>query len=1006
MPRYNPAEIEPRWQNHWDDQKTFRTPDQVTGEKLYVLDMFPYPSGDGLHVGHPEGYTATDIVARQARMAGKSVLHPMGFDAFGLPAEEHAIKTNTPPRVSTERNIENFIRQLKMLGFSYDWDRQISTTDVDYVRWTQWIFTVLFDTWYDADQQKGRPISELPIPADIQAEGDQAVREYQDDFRLAYQSYAPVNWCPKLGTVLANEEVIDGKSEVGGHPVERMPLRQWMLRITSYADRLENDLESVNWPEGIKKLQRDWIGRSTGAEVDFFIGTEDKLDAWKQGRAKNGFPRKPDDDVLRVYTTRPDTLFGATYMVIAPEHAAVGALTTADQQAAVDAYVTAAASKSDRDRQDEKTKKTGVFTGSHAINPVNGQPVPIWIADYVLATYGTGAIMAVPAHDTRDMEFAKTFDLPIKTVVMPDNNWLIANNPVPAAITEFMEKGPSDEDLSAAIKELKTASPEVDLSALDSETLESLKNYNRHSNHTAAVYQANPVAFKTTFTGEGEAVNSGEFDGTPTAELKSTITLQLTDQGVGSQAVNYKLRDWLFSRQRFWGEPFPILHELDEAGEKTGMIRAVDAKDLPVDLPEIEDFKPHGRPEPPLEKADDDWLYPVIDGKKYQRETNTMPQWAGSCWYYLRFIDPKNDAVFIDPELEKQWMPVDLYIGGAEHAVLHLLYARFWHKVLFDRGHLQTAEPFNRLVNQGMILGDVEFTGFQNESGDWVSANLASEDEDRNPVGASGEKLNPVKVEPEDVEKSGENFVLKSDTSVRIDSRAYKMSKSRGNVVNPDEIVKDYGADSLRLYEMFMGPLEQSKPWSMNGVSGVRNFLDRVWRMTIDKDQEQTALHPAVVDVDPIDEQTRTLHKTIKAVTQDIETLSFNTAIARMMEFTNFFTRQDQRPKSIMESFVLLLAPFAPHIAEELWKTLGHDKSLAHEPWPQFDEALTVDASVEVPVQIMGKIKAKIMVPTGTSKDDLLALAKADPKIAGLLEGKTIRKEIAVPDRLVNIVAN
>ena len=1006
MPRYNPAEIEPRWQNHWDDQKTFRTPDQITGEKLYVLDMFPYPSGDGLHVGHPEGYTATDIVARQARMAGKSVLHPMGFDAFGLPAEEHAIKTNTPPRVSTERNIENFIRQLKMLGFSYDWDRQISTTDVDYVRWTQWIFTVLFDTWYDADQQKGRPISELPIPADVQAEGDQAVREYQDDFRLAYQSYAPVNWCPKLGTVLANEEVIDGKSEVGGHPVERMPLRQWMLRITSYADRLENDLESVNWPEGIKKLQRDWIGRSTGAEVDFFIGTEDKLDAWKQGRAKNGFPRKPDDDVLRVYTTRPDTLFGATYMVIAPEHAAVGALTTADQQAAVDAYVTAAASKSDRDRQDEKTKKTGVFTGSHAINPVNGQPVPIWIADYVLATYGTGAIMAVPAHDTRDMEFAKTFDLPIKAVVMPDNNWLIANNPVPAAITEFMEKGPSDEDLSAAIKELKTASPEVDLSALDSETLESLKNYNRHSNHTAAVYQANPVAFKTTFTGEGEAVNSGEFDGTPTAELKSTITSQLTDQGVGSQAVNYKLRDWLFSRQRFWGEPFPILHELDEAGEKTGMIRAVDAKDLPVDLPEIEDFKPHGRPEPPLEKADDDWLYPVIDGKKYQRETNTMPQWAGSCWYYLRFIDPKNDAVFIDPELEKQWMPVDLYIGGAEHAVLHLLYARFWHKVLFDRGHLQTAEPFNRLVNQGMILGDVEFTGFQNESGDWVSANLASEDEDRNPVGASGEKLSPVKVEPEDVEKSGENFVLKSDTSVRIDSRAYKMSKSRGNVVNPDEIVKDYGADSLRLYEMFMGPLEQSKPWSMNGVSGVRNFLDRVWRMTIDKDQEQTALHPAVVDVDPTDEQTRTLHKTIKAVTQDIETLSFNTAIARMMEFTNFFTRQDQRPKSIMESFVLLLSPFAPHIAEELWKTLGHDKSLAHEPWPQFDEALTVDASVEVPVQIMGKIKAKIMVPTGTSKDDLLALAKADPKIAGLLEGKTIRKEIAVPDRLVNIVAN
>jgi len=448
------------------------------------------------------------------------------------------------------------------------------------------------------------------------------------------------------------------------------------------------------------------------------------------------------------------------------------------------------------------------------------------------------------------------------------------------------------------------------------------------------------------------------------------------------------------------------LHELNEAGEKTGLLRAVDAADLPVDLPEIEDFKPHGRPEPPLEKADDDWLYPVIDGKKYQRETNTMPQWAGSCWYYLRFIDPKNDTVFIDPELEKQWMPVDLYIGGAEHAVLHLLYARFWHKVLFDRGHLQTAEPFNRLVNQGMILGDVEFTGYQNEAGDWVSSDQVSEDDERNPVGQSGEKLSPVKVDPDDAEKDGDNFVLKSASSIRIDSRAYKMSKSRGNVVNPDDIVKNYGADSLRLYEMFMGPLEQSKPWSMNGVSGVRNFLDRVWRMVIDKDQEQTVLNSAIVDVEPTDEQTRTLHKTIKAVTQDIETLSFNTAIARMMEFTNFFTRQDQRPKSIIESFVLLLSPFAPHIAEEIWKTLGHEKSLAYESWPVFDESLTVDASVEVPVQIMGKIKSKIMVPTGTSKDDLLALAKADPKIAGLLEGKTIRKEIAVPDRLVNIVAN
>ena len=944
MPRYNPAEIEPRWQKHWDEQKTFRTPETVTGEKLYVLDMFPYPSGDGLHVGHPEGYTATDIVAQQARMAGKSVLHPMGFDAFGLPAEEHAIKTNTPPRVSTERNIENFIRQLKMLGFSYDWERQISTTDVGYVRWTQWIFTVLFDTWYDADQQKGRPISELPIPADVKSEGDFAIREYQDEFRLAYQSYAPVNWCPKLGTVLANEEVIDGKSEVGGHPVERMPLRQWMLRITAYADRLEGDLESVNWPEGIKKLQRDWIGRSTGAEVDFYIGAEDQIESWKQGRTKSGFSRKPEAEVLRVYTTRPDTLYGATYMVIAPEHAAVESLTTADQKTAVEAYVEKAASKSDRDRQDEKTKKTGVFTGSYAINPVNGKPVPIWIADYVLATYGTGAIMAVPAHDIRDFEFAKQFGLEIIPVVRPAD----------------------DQD--------------IDLDRL--------------------------AAGEICFAGLGTAMNSGQHDGVTTNNFKASITTSLTEQGVGSEAVNYKLRDWLFSRQRFWGEPFPILHELNETGEKTGMLRAVDAADLPVDLPEIEDFKPHGRPEPPLEKADDAWLYPVIDGKKYQRETNTMPQWAGSCWYYLRFIDPKNDQVFIDPELEKQWMPVDLYIGGAEHAVLHLLYARFWHKVLFDRGHLQTPEPFNRLVNQGMILGDVEFTGYQTESGGWVSSDQVSEDADRNHVSQSGEALNQVKVEPDDAEKDGENFVLKSDSSIRIDSRAYKMSKSRGNVVNPDDIVSNYGADSLRLYEMFMGPLEQSKPWSMNGVSGVRNFLDRVWRMLIDKDQEQAVLHSAVVDIEPTDEQTRTLHKTIKAVTQDIESLSFNTAIARMMEFTNFFTRQDQRPKSIMESFVLLLSPFAPHIGEELWRALGHEKSLAYETWPAFDEALTVDSTVEIPVQIMGKIKSKIVVARGMSKDDLLATAKADPKIMALLEGKTIRKEIAVPDRLVNIVAN
>ena len=944
MPKYNPAEIEPRWQRFWDQNKTFKTPEKIAGDKLYALDMFPYPSGDGLHVGHPEGYTATDIVSRQARMAGKTVLHPMGFDAFGLPAEEHAIKHNASPREFTEKNIKTFVRQLKDLGFSYDWGRQISTTDVAYFKWTQWIFLVLYDTWFDHDQQKGRPISELPIPADVQSQGDEAVRKYQDEFRLAFESHAPVNWCPALGTVLANEEVVDGLSEVGGHPVQRMPLRQWMLRITAYADRLENDLEQVDWPDGIKKLQRDWIGRSTGAEVDFYIGDPNTIDAWKQRRTASGCPRNPESDALRVYTTRPDTLFGATYMVISPEHGALEQLTTEEQSGTVKKYCNDAAMKSDRDRQDDRTKKTGVFTGSFAINPVNGKPVPIWVADYVLATYGTGAIMAVPAHDVRDFEFAKTYDLEITPVVQPP------------------EKTDIDHE--------KLATGQI------------------------------------CFSGQGAAINSGEFDGLTTKDFKAKIISQLVDDGMGRAAVNYKLRDWLFSRQRFWGEPFPILHELDEAGNKTGLKRAVPTENLPVDLPEIEDFKPHGRPEPPLEKANDEWLYPVIDGIKYQRETNTMPQWAGSCWYYLRFIDPTNNDAFIDAELEKQWMPVDLYIGGAEHAVLHLLYARFWHKVLFDRGYLSTAEPFKKLVNQGMILGDVEFTGFRNSNDQWVSADLTGENEDKKRIlNSTGEQLQIVKLDPDQAEKNGDSFVLKSDTSVRIESRAHKMSKSRGNVVNPDVIVAEYGADSLRLYEMFMGPLEQSKPWSMTGVNGVRNFLDRVWRMIVDDKAEELVLNSAIGNHEPTDDQIRTLHKTIKAVTKDIETLSFNTAISRMMEFVNFFTKQTERPQSLMEPFVLLLAPFAPHLCEELWKLLGHDDTLTYEKWPAFDEALTVDSTVEIPIQIMGKIKSKIMVPRGTSKDDLLALAKADSKIAELIAGKQIIKEISVVDRLVNIVA-
>jgi leucyl-tRNA synthetase len=890
MPRYNPAAIEPKWQAYWDEHDTFATPRSPVGEKLYVLDMFPYPSGDGLHVGHPEGYTATDIVCRAARMQGKSVLHPMGFDSFGLPAEEHAIKTGVHPRVQTEKNIATFRRQLKMLGFSYDWNREIATTDVEYVRWTQWIFLQIYDTWYDAEMQRGRPISELPIPSFVSDDGKAAVAAYQDERRLAYQSEAPVNWCPALGTVLANEEVIDGKSERGAHPVVRMPLRQWMLRITAYADRLERDLDGLDWHEGIKALQRNWIGRSTGAEVDFLIAPNvapcespgaksGGLAAWRAGRQSSGYPERPGDDVIRVYTTRPDTLFGATYMVIAPEHPLVERLTTREQRSVVEAYRQAAAAKSDLDRTELAKEKSGVFTGNCAINPVNGEPIPIWIADYVLASYGTGAIMAVPAHDERDFEFAKQYDIPIRAVVQPGDH-------VPPEAAEKILGG------------------------------------------------------EQVYPEQGIAINSGEFNGLPTAEFKQRVTQWLASAGLGREAVNYKLRDWLFSRQRFWGEPFPLLHELDAQGRRTGRVRAVEEQDLPVDLPHLEDFKPHGRPEPPLDKAPDEWLYQTLDGVRYKRETNTMPQWAGSCWYYLRFIDSKNNKAPVGHELERAWMPVDLYVGGAEHAVLHLLYSRFWHKVLFDRGVVSTPEPFHKLVNQGMILGE------NNE----------------------------------------------------------KMSKSRGNVINPDTVVKEYGADSLRLYEMFMGPLEATKPWSMEGVNGVHNFLGRVWRMIVDDRAEEMRLSSAVVDAAPTEEDQRVLHRTIKAVTEDIAKLSFNTAIARMMEFTNHFTKQERRPRAAMESLVLLLSPFAPHIAEELWEALGHKRSLAYEPWPRHDESLLVESTVELPVQINGKVRSKIAIAADADQAAALAAAKADPKVADYISGKAIVKEIVIPGRMVNIV--
>ncbi len=852
MPGYDPKAVEPKWQRYWEEHQTFRTPDSSDRPKYYILDMFPYPSGAGLHVGHPEGYTATDILARYRRMRGYNVLHPMGWDAFGLPAEQYAIETGTHPRVTTQKNIDTFRRQIKMLGFSYDWSREVDTTDPNYHKWTQWIFLQIFDTWYDLEQKRGRPISELTIPDDVKAKGEAAVSAYRDNKRLAYQVEAPVNWCPALGTVLANEEVVDGKSERGSHPVVRMPLRQWMLRITAYAERLLDDLTLVDWSEAIKEMQRNWIGRSEGAEVDF--------------RLASGGRQPPDDSIIRVFTTRPDTLFGATYMVLAPEHTLVDAITTPDHRAAVEAYKAEAARKSDLERTELAKKKTGVFTGAYAINPVNQEKVPIWIADYVLISYGTGAIMAVPAHDERDFEFAKQFNLPIRTVVRPPDDWL-------------KQTGSTLDKLTEA------------------------------------------------FIGDGCAVNSGQFNGLPTAEFNQKITAWLEERGLGTPKINYKLRDWLFSRQRYWGEPFPILHEVDASGNPTGVVEALSAEELPLRLPELEDYKPSGQPEPPLGKAKD-WLWVTRNGKRYKRETNTMPQWAGSCWYYLRYLDPKNDRAFCDLAKERYWVPVDLYVGGAEHAVLHLLYSRFWHKVLYDRGHVHTPEPFLKLVNQGMILGEVEYDRFV-LNGETISADKVESGKLDSDVGFQMER-----VDADEVEARGNKFYWKKDPSIELTARAFKMSKSRGNVINPDKVVDEYGADSMRLYEMFMGPLESTKPWSMRGVEGVYRFLNRVWRLLIDDRAESVQLVDTVQAVEPDRETLRKLHQTIQKVTEDLDGMRFNTAIAAMMEFTNHLTKLPVRPRVVFEPFVLLLNPFAPHLAEELWQALGHSKTLAYEPWP------------------------------------------------------------------------
>lgn len=986
MPSYNPKAIEPRWQRFWLEHKTFQTPETSDKPKLYVLDMFPYPSGSGLHVGHPEGYTATDILCRYRRMRGDNVLHPMGWDAFGLPAEEHARKTGKHPRLTTQENINTFRRQIQMLGFSYDWDREVDTTDPKYFRWTQWIFLQLFDTWYDPEMKKGRPIAELPIPADVKSQGESAIRRYQDQFRLAYQVEAPVNWCPALGTVLANEEVVDGKSEVGGHSVVRMPLRQWMLRITAYAERLLDDLAAVDWPEPIKLMQRNWIGKSEGAEVDFTLA---------EGKA-----------TIRVFTTRPDTLFGATYMVLAPEHPLVESITVEKQRGPVKRYQEEAARKSDLERTELAKKKTGVFTGAFAINPVNGEKVPIWIADYVLISYGTGAIMAVPAHDDRDFEFAKEFKLPIRAVVRPPLDWLKTTSVYASMKHLEMES-----------KGTTTSEPDtLNRSAADLVMKAShfWRQYDRNADKVIEpFYLEHPNVFDEVFCDEGFAVHSGQFDSLTTREFKRQITAWLEEQGKGTRKVNYKLRDWLFSRQRYWGEPFPILHELDDQGQPTGVVVPLSADELPLTLPVLEDYKPSGKPEPPLGKATD-WINVSKGGKKYRRETNTMPQWAGSCWYYLRYIDPKNDQAFVDPAKEKHWLPVDLYVGGAEHAVLHLLYSRFWHKVLYDRGFVSTVEPFRRLVNQGMILGEAQYhvappiydamkamltdkglVGIQVEHDGQPSVVIMNQ--------AGGKAEKPFNLTEDQTEKRQGKLYL-AGTDMELTARADKMSKSRGNVVNPDDVVNEYGADSLRLYEMFMGPLEATKPWNMRGVEGVYRFLGRVWRLIIEDRAEEMKLAEAVQNVEPDRDTLRLLHQTIQKVTEDLDGLRFNTAIAAMMEFTNHLTKLPARPRSVLETFVLLLSPFAPHLGEELWQALGHGDTLAYEKWPTFDPSLTRQDTIEIPVQVNGKLRQRLTVPAGCDEGRTKEIALADEKVKGLLEGKQIKKVIVVPGKLVNIV--
>ncbi|MGA2498852.1 MAG: class I tRNA ligase family protein [Tepidisphaeraceae bacterium] len=1038
---YNFTTIEKKWQEYWLKNKSFRALEPAEAAnmpKAYVLDMFPYPSGSGLHVGHPEGYTATDIYSRYLRMKGRNVLHPIGWDAFGLPAEQYAVKTNTHPRITTETNIATFRRQIQALGLSYDWDREVDTTDPGYYKWTQWIFLRIYNSYFDPVEQKAKPIGFLmeqlvnenyvvapdnsihlnpagegmeQLAGEVRIErlwselSDDEKREVIDGQRLAYTAEVAVNWCPSLGTVLANEEVIDGRSEVGGFPVERRPLRQWMLRITTYAERLAEDLNLLSWPESLKDMQRNWIGKSVGADVDFQI---------------EGLDQDDEDASVTVFTTRPDTLYGATYMVLAPEHPVVDRVTTADQKAAVEAYKTACATRSERDRMAEAKDKSGVFTGAYAVNPVNDERIPIWIADYVLMGYGTGAIMAVPAHDQRDFDFATKFKLPIRQVVKP------AADKAPVCSAAGAPTG----GIRHGHATPKTAS--------------------EGTGGTSSATCEAPI--DSAFCDEGISINSDVINGLPTPEAQEKIVHFLHAQGVAKQTVKYKLRDWLFSRQRYWGEPFPVV--IDEQGNA----HSLRDDELPVLLPEMEDFKPTGTPEPPLSKATQ-WLGYEKDGKVYRRETNTMPQWAGSCWYYLRYIDPKNTERFLNPAKEKYWMPVDLYVGGAEHAVLHLLYARFWHKVLFDLGHVSTPEPFQRLINQGLILGEVEYREFLRDdstvgadgtltwsdlkfvpvSAEFVDDNwsrlseaqleqLTKKDPDVDGVESvdkrTGKSVFAKLLSAQDVIKRGDAYYSKTDPTIRVHAQAFKMSKSRGNVVNPDEILKEFGADCFRLYEMYMGPLEASKPWNTRDIVGMRRFLTSVGR-TYGLDPEFSAPEivaqpivppevPTTNTSDKIDQGLygirqdieRKMHRTIKEVTEDIESLRFNTAIAKLIELNNKLHSEvfkDGLPRELAENFALLLAPFAPHICEEMWERLGHTGSLARHPWPAYDPAKLVESTIELPVQVNGKIRDKIVVPANADEKTVLEMAMKCERVKPWIEGKTIKTAKYVPKKLVTI---